>query len=350
MTLGPLMVDLEGTTMESEERQMLCNPLVGGVILFSRNYESPEQIAALCSEIHELRTPHLLIGVDHEGGPVQRFREGFTRLPSVSRLGDIYDINHKKGLTLAETSGWLMASELRAVGIDFSFAPVLDLGRGISSVMKGRTFHKDPEVVAQLAHAYLAGMQRAGMAATGKHFPGHGSIEADSHVAMPVDERRYEDIFAEDVLPFERMIHYGLAAIMPAHVIYSQVDSQPAGFSAFWLQEVLRKRLEFSGVIFSDDLSMAAAESAGSYSDRARAALQAGCDVALVCNNRAAAEEVLSGLGEGFIDDPVSQLRRVRMHGRHPVTRAELHQNPKWVRAVHSVTDYDESPEIDLPI
>jgi len=349
MTLGPVMVDLQGTELSGGEREMLSHPLTGGVILFSRNYESPEQLEALTAAIRAAATPHLLIAVDHEGGPVQRFRDGFTRLPSVSRLGEIYDRDRKKALALAEESGWLMAVELRAVGIDFSFAPVLDLGRGISSVMKNRTFHKDPQVVAQIAHSYMNGMTRAGMSATGKHFPGHGSVEADSHIALPVDERRFEDIYAEDVVPFERMIHYGLAAIMPAHVIYSSVDPLAAGFSTFWLQEVLRQRLAFTGMIFSDDLTMAAAETAGSYSERASAALAAGCDMVLVCNNPDAASEVLQGLG-GFEDDPVSQMRRARMHGRHSTTRHDLHQSAAWVKAVHRVTDYDESPEIEMPI
>ena len=255
MSLGPVMLDLEGVALTAEDREILKKPLVGGVILFSRNYESPEQLTALINEIHQLRQPKLLVAVDHEGGRVQRFRSGFSRLPAVAQMGAHYKKNPRHAQTLAKTAGWLMAAELRAVGVDFSFAPVLDLDYGKSEVVGDREWHRNPQAVAGLAHAYMSGMQSAGMAATGKHFPGHGWVSADSHTAMPVDERRYDDIYPDDILPFERMIEYGMAAIMPAHVVYRQCDDQPAGFSRFWLQEVLRKRLQFQGVIFSDDLS-----------------------------------------------------------------------------------------------
>lgn len=335
MSLGPLMLDLSGTTLAAAERERLRHPLVGGVILFSRNYESPDQIEALVREIHALREPQLLVAVDHEGGRVQRFREGFTALPPAAKLGALYDENPQRAARLAQACGWLMARELRAVGVDFSFAPVLDLDRGISRVIGDRSFHSDPEVVANIAHAYMSGMTHAGMAATGKHFPGHGGVEADSHVAVPRDERRFEDIFAEDVLPFERMIHYGLAGIMPAHVIYPAVDAQPAGFSRFWLKEVLRRRLEFQGVIFSDDLSMEGARVAGGILERARAALAAGCDMALVCNDPQGADLVLDGLGPH--DDPVSHLRLARMHGRHAVSRGELAGDEEYQQALRMV-------------
>ncbi len=348
MTLGPVMVDVEGKALSAEERELLRHPRVGGVILFSRNYASPEQLEALTTEIHALRSPHLLIAVDHEGGRVQRFRDGFTRLPSVSRLGTLYDEEHRRAKRLAELSGWLMAAELRGVGVDFSFAPVLDLDRGVSSVMRERCFHRDPQVVAELGHCYMGGMQRAGMAATGKHFPGHGGVEADSHLELPVDERRFEDIFAEDVLPFERMVRFGLAAVMPAHVIYRRAAPEPAGFSPFWLQQVLRQRLDFQGVIFSDDLNMEAAGAGGDHLERARAALAAGCDMILVCNNPQAARQVVRGL-EGP-DDPASQLRRVRMHGRPAPDRARLQREPEWRAAVQAVTGYDASPELDIGI
>jgi beta-N-acetylhexosaminidase len=335
MSLGPVMLDVTGFTLTSEERERLRHPLTGGVILFARNYESPDQIGVLVREIHALRNPPLLVAVDHEGGRVQRFREGFTRLPAVARYGEVYDENPKRGRRLAETAGWLMAAELRAVGVDFSFAPVLDIDRGISRVIGDRSFHASPDAVADLAHAYMAGMHRAGMAATGKHFPGHGGVEADSHVDIPVDERAYQDIYMDDVLPFERMIHYGLEGIMPAHVIYPKVDPQPAGFSRFWLQQVLRGELGFEGVIFSDDLSMEGAKVAGGVVARAQAALAAGCDMVLVCNDPSAAGELLAGLGGH--DNPASHLRLARMHGRHALSRNDLLADAGYREAVRAV-------------
>jgi beta-N-acetylhexosaminidase len=335
MSLGPVMLDVAGLELTAEERERLCHPLTGGVILFSRNYQSPEQLEALVRSIHELRKPPLLVAVDHEGGRVQRFREGFTALPAVARFGEVWDENPARGRRLAETAGWLMATELRAVGVDFSFAPVLDVNRGISKVIGDRSFHASPDAVTELAHAFMTGMHRAGMAATGKHFPGHGGVAADSHVAVPVDERSYQDIYMEDIVPFERMIHFGLEGVMPAHVIYSRVDPQPAGFSRFWLQQVLRGELGFEGVIFSDDLSMEGAKVTGGVVARARAAFAAGCDMVLVCNDSAAASELLEGLGRH--DNPASHLRLARMHGRHPVRRDELLADAGYREAVRAV-------------
>ncbi len=335
MSLGPVMLDVAGLELAPEERERLRHPLTGGVILFARNYETPEQIAALVRTIHELRKPPLLVAVDHEGGRVQRFREGFTALPAVARFGEVWDENPARGRRLSETAGWLMATELRAVGVDFSFAPVLDVNRGISRVIGDRSFHASPDAVAELAHAWMIGMHRAGMAATGKHFPGHGGVEADSHVAVPVDERSYQDIYMEDIVPFERMIEFGLEGIMPAHVIYSRVDPQPAGYSQFWLQQTLRGELGFEGVIFSDDLSMEGAKVAGGVVSRARAALGAGCDMVLVCNDPEAASELLDGLGH--YDNPASHLRLARMHGRHPVSRDMLLADAGYREAVRAV-------------
>ena len=338
MPLGPVMLDIPGKALMAADRERLRHPLVGGVILFTRNYESPEQITALVDEIHGLREPRLLVAVDHEGGRVQRFREGFTALPPMRRLGELYDENPRRAKRLAEACGWLLAAELRAVGVDFSFAPVLDLDRGVSQVIGDRAFHSDPEAVADLAHSAMHGMTQAGMAATGKHFPGHGAVTADSHMALPVDERPLADILAEDLVPFERMIHYGLAGIMPAHVVYPLVDSQPAGFSRFWLKKILRQRLGFQGVIFSDDLSMEGAKGAGDVVARGQAALSAGCDMVLVCNDTAAADTLLDGLGAH--DDPVSSLRLVRLHGRHPLTRTQLAADSTYreaLRLVHNL-------------
>ncbi len=345
MSLGPVMLDLEGTALDAEERELLRHPLVGGLILFSRNFESPEQLADLLAQVHAVRSPRLLVAVDHEGGRVQRFRNGFTRLPPVRVLGDIYERDRGRARRLAEACGWIMASELRAVGVDFSFAPVLDMDRGISQVIGDRAFHRDPEIVADLAHAYMVGMRRAGMAATGKHFPGHGAVEADSHHALPIDERRFADI-QDDLVPFERMIHQGMAAVMPAHVLFPNVDKHPAGFSPFWLREVLRKRLGFQGIIFSDDLSMEGAGIAGDHVARAEAALKAGCDMVLVCNDRPSAVAVLDGLR--WESDPVLHARLARMHGRHPVTWSELHRDATWRQAVHAVASLAEDPTLEL--
>ncbi len=340
------MLDIAGTELLPEERELAMHPMAGGIILFSRNYQTPAQLQRLVGDIHALRQPHLLVAVDHEGGRVQRFREGFTRIPAMGRFGEEYARDPKHALHLAEAGGWLLAGELRALGVDFSFAPVLDLHRGISRVIGDRAFHRRPEVVARLARAMVKGMSGAGMAAVGKHFPGHGGVAADSHQVVPMDGRDLEDIRGEDMLAFERMIHYGLSAIMPAHVIYPQVDKVPAGFSRIWLQGILREQLGFQGAVFSDDLSMAGAAVAGDFAHRARSALDAGCDMVLVCNDPGGAAQVLEGLeGHG---DPVSQARLVRMHGRHAVDRSDLIGSEKWRRAARNLEDLEKEPELDL--
>ncbi|MBL8251216.1 MAG: beta-N-acetylhexosaminidase [Candidatus Competibacter sp.] len=348
MALGPIMLGLEGLELTAEERALLRHPLVGGVILFGRNYQSPEQLTALTAAIHDLRQPRLLVAVDHEGGRVQRFREGFTRLPAVRCLGELYDRDRMRAKQLARVTGWLMAAELRAVGVDFSFAPVLDLDHGVSGIIGDRAFHRDPETVADLAHAYVSGMQKGGMEGVGKHFPGHGGIAADSHLELPVDPRPYEELADADLLAFERMIHYGLAALMPAHVLYPRVDDRPAGFSARWLKQILRRDLEFQGVIFSDDLDMAGAGAAGSPPERAHAALAAGCDMILACNDRAAAIAILDNLRH--VMEPVSQLRLIRLHGRGRPTVERLRREPNWRRAVALVRDSDASPLLEMDI
>lgn len=346
MSLGPLMVDLAGVEMTAEEKEILAHPMVGGVILFSRNFNSIEQLITLTSEIHNIRKPRLLISVDHEGGRVQRFRKGFTIIPPMRLLGKAYDINRKNAKLMSETMGWLMAAELLSVGVDFSFAPVLDIDKGISRVIGDRAYHTEPEIIADLTHSFMTGMKTAGMAATGKHFPGHGHVEADSHVAIPVDEREFADIFAEDIVPFERMIHFGLAAIMPAHVIYPEVDDKPAGFSPIWIKQILRKKLEFDGIVFSDDLSMEGASIAGGFVERAEAALDAGCDMVLICNRPDAVVTVLDGLK--IESNPVSQARLIRMHGKISRDIAHLQQKLQWKNAVQRLDKFVTQTSMDL--
>jgi len=342
------MIDLEGTTLCEQEKRMLSHPRTGGVILFTRNYASPGQLQALVAEIHGLRIPRLLIAVDHEGGRVQRFRNGFTRLPPAHTLGRIYAADARRARRLAHTVGWILGVELRQVGIDFSFTPVLDLYRGLSHVIGDRAFHGSPDVVGDLAHHLMSGMREAGMEAVGKHFPGHGAVREDSHLSLPVDSRPLVDILSEDVLPFERMIHFGLAGIMPAHVVYEQADAAPAGYSEFWLKEVLRGQLAYQGAIFSDDLSMGAAETGGGYASRARLALGAGCDMVLVCNHPEGALEVLDGLGD--YEDAASQVRLARMHGRHPLDYAAVQKSAAWREAVSAIESLDDSPWIELDV
>lgn len=328
------MLDLAGTAITPEDKERLLHPATGGVILFSRNFESPQQVYRLVSEIHELRKPQLLVAVDQEGGRVQRFREGFSRLPAAAWYGQVYRHDPKRGLHLARQGGWLMASELRACGVDFSFAPVLDLDMGLSGVIGDRAFAQDPDAVSALAFAWAQGARQAGMPSVGKHYPGHGGVSEDSHHELPVDGRSLEEIWNRDIRPFHHLIDNALEGIMPAHVIYRQVDDKPAGFSRRWL-DLLREDLGFQGVIFSDDLSMAAAHVAGSYADRARSALEAGCDMILVCNNPAGADEVLEALGD--YHDPVAQARFVRLHGRHGMSLARLHASVEWRDAVQAL-------------
>lgn len=335
MSLGPLMVDLVGLELSWREKELLQHPLVGGVILFSRNYDSPEQIARLTADIHQLRQPHLLIAVDHEGGRVQRFRQGFTRLPPVGSFRMGYEQHPQQALQLAETTGWLMAAELRAVGVDFSFAPVLDLDYGVSDVIGDRAFHHDAESVSHLAAAYVKGMKNAWMAAVGKHFPGHGAVTVDSHLGLPVDSRPFETLWQQDIQPFKRL-HEVLAGVMPAHIVYEQCDSLPAGFSPFWIQQILRDKIHFQGAVFSDDLSMAGAAVMGDSTERAAAAIEAGCDMVLVCNQPAEVESVLDNLR--CEADPLRQMRLLRLHGRHPTDRKTLQADPQWKAAVAQVT------------
>jgi beta-N-acetylhexosaminidase len=299
--LGPVMLDVAGASLSADDIRRIQHPLTGGVILFTRNYQDRAQLCALTAAIHAAR-PGILIAVDHEGGRVQRFRsDGFTRLPAMRLLGQLWDKDVLAATKAATAVGFVLASELRACGVDLSFTPVLDLDYGDSTVIGERAFHRDPRVVTLLAKSLNHGLALAGMANCGKHFPGHGFVEGDSHLSLPIDERSLEQIMEQDVKPYD-WLGMSLAAVMPAHVIYSKVDKHSAGFSRKWLG-ILRQEIGFGGVIFSDDLSMQAASSAGGVLDGAKAALQAGCDVVLICNSPDKADQLLEGLGNAAEDD-----------------------------------------------
>jgi len=313
---GPVFVDVAGLELTPAERERLLHPLVGGVILFARNFESPVQVAALAASIHALRSPHLLIAVDQEGGRVQRFRKDFTSVPPMQTLGEQWDRNVAAAKREAMRIGWTIASELRACGVDFSFTPVLDLDYGRSAVIGDRAFHRNPNAVAHLGCALREGLRMGGMPAVGKHFPGHGHVAADSHTEVPIDERNLDALVADDLVPFGVLIKRGIEAIMPAHVIYPAVDSQPAGYSRIWLQDVLRGRLGFGGMVFSDDLGMVGAQAVGDMTARASAAQAAGCDMVLVCNDPAAADLLL----DRWQPAPNAELARraAQMEGKRP--------------------------------
>lgn len=336
MSLGPVMLDVVGTELTADDIKRLQHPLVGGVILFARNFENCAQLAALTANIHAVRSPPILIAVDHEGGRVQRFRDGFTKIPPMREFGKIWDADRKKAKELAVEAGWILAAELRAHGVDFSFTPVLDMDYGDSLVIGDRAFHKNTQAINELAFSLMQGLKKGGMQAVGKHFPGHGFVVADSHVSIPVDEREFDQIAQNDLQPFRQMIDEGLAAIMPAHVIYPKVDDKPAGFSHKWLQKVLRERLGFNGVIFSDDLSMEGASVGGDVTTRSLAALNAGCDMVLLCNRPDLADELLDNLLWKMSAQSIARL--ARMHGaRYPMHMNHLHENGDFVAAVKHV-------------
>ena len=337
--IGALMLDIAGTELTQEDIELLQAPQVGGVILFARNIQSPQQVRALTDHMRQIR-PEILIAVDQEGGRVQRLKQGFTLLPAMGRFGELYQTNAEQALDLAEQCGWLMATEVLAVGIDFSFAPVLDLN-DISDVIGDRGFAKNMQDIVPLASAFLKGMKRAGMASTGKHFPGHGSVKADSHVAAAIDSRPYAEIFAKDMQSFIQLMPQ-LDALMPAHVIYDQVDPNPAGFSEFWIQNILRQELKFDGVLFSDDLSMQAACVAGGADARIQAALKAGCDMGLVCNDRAAQCIALAGMTELPLPN---QQRLERMRGKIPEIQigTTLCLDENWQNVRKVIEDFKNS-------
>ncbi len=332
--LGPLMVDVAGLILTPAESARLQNPAVGGVILFARNFESTAQLMALTTEIRALRHPHLLIAVDQEGGRVQRFRtDGFVHLPPMGRLGELFAQDRQAGLEAAKSLGWLMATQLRMAGVDLSFAPVLDLQRGVSGVIGDRAFARDPAAIIALAIAWIAGMKEAGMAAVGKHFPGHGSIAEDSHIAHPVDHRSLATIEREDLRPFIALIERYIPALMLAHVVYPQIDEKPAGFSNVWVHTLLRQRWNYQGALFTDDLTMTAASTAGDITARVDAALAAGCDMALICNHPEWVDEVLAR--RKFNQDPLREVRLTHLmgHGLTPSPNRFAH-DPRTLAAL----------------
>lgn len=294
--LGPLMIDIQGLVPSAEERERLLHPLVGGIILFSRNYQSPEQLAALCAELRALQRSRLLLAVDHEGGRVQRFRTGFTRVPPMAELGQLYLESPDAALAQARHWGGVIATELGGYDIDLCFAPVLDLDCGVSSIIGDRAFSSNPDTVSRLAAAFRAGLRGGGMAATGKHFPGHGAVAADSHLELPVDARPLAQIEALDLAPYRALIAEGLESVMMAHVRYTALDHTPASLSPAWIGGVLRGQLGFAGAVFCDDLSMNGAAVVRDLSARAEAALTAGCDMLPVCNDPAGAAALLDAL------------------------------------------------------
>lgn len=337
--IGALMLDIAGTKLTQEDIQLLQAPQVGGMILFSRNIESPPQVRALTDHMRRIR-PDILIAVDQEGGRVQRLKQGFSLLPAMGRLGDLYNTQPQQAVALAEQCGWLMAIEVLAVGIDFSFAPVLDLN-DVSDVIGDRSFAQNIQDIVPLASAFMQGMKRAGMANTGKHFPGHGSVKADSHVAAPVDSRSFEDIYAKDMQTFIQLMPQ-LDALMPAHVIYDQIDPNPAGFSPYWIQTILRQKLKFDGVLFSDDLTMQAACVVGGADARIQAALKAGCDMGLVCNDRSAACTALEGINDLALPN---QERLERMRGKIPQLQLStiLELGDEWKKVRDTVDEFKQS-------
>lgn len=346
MSLGPVMLDIEGLSLTPADRDLLREPAVGGVILFSRNYETPEQLIDLVAEMRALRSPPLIVAVDHEGGRVQRFREGFSAIPPMRRIGREYRRDAVAAEELARRAGWLIGSELRSVGIDLCFAPCVDLDWGVSEIIGNRSFHRRPEVVGELAAAFSRGLRSAGMAAVAKHFPGHGAVVADSHLKLPVDRREYGDVL-DDMRPYDKLIGNGLiAGVMTAHVVYRGLDEMPASFSNYWIQQELRSRLGFDGAVFCDDLSMKATRDYGPMATRARLALDTGCDMVLVCNDRPAAQKTVASLRE--YSNPLSLVRLARLHGTGNIMRETLLAGEEWLTVSAELQQWSEPPELKL--
>ena len=342
MKPGPITLDVVGQELNAEDRRRILHPLTGGVILFGRNFKDRKQLTKLTADIKKLR-PDVLISIDHEGGRVQRCRtDGFTHLPAMRKLGELWLAINKSSyaaesaalaMAVATACGYVLAAELRACGVDFSFTPVLDLDFGRSGVIGDRSFSRDPQIVFALAKSLNEGLRLAGMANCGKHFPGHGWAEADSHVAIPVDERSLQEILNDDAKPY-KWLDLSLAAVMPAHVIYPKVDQNPAGFSKIWLHSVLRQELGFEGVIFSDDLSMEGASVAGSVVKGAEMALDAGCDAVLICNRPDLADQLLSKLKVSKTKEAESAVRLNKLMPSNPAPSwAELQNEAQYQHA-----------------
>jgi len=346
MSLGPVMLDIEGTSLSPADRDLLREPAVGGVILFSRNYESPAQLTDLVGEIRALSSPPLIVAVDHEGGRVQRFREGFTAVPPMRVIGREFRRDPDAGRRLARDAGWVIASELRAAGVDLCFAPCVDLDRGVSEVIGDRAFDRDPETVAELADHFSRGLRSAGMSAVAKHFPGHGAVVADSHLKLPVDRRDYGDLI-DDMRPYDKLVTNGrISGVMTAHIVYEQVDDMPASFSQYWIRTELRQRIGFDGAVFCDDLSMKATAAYGPMAERAKLALEAGCDMVLVCNDRPGARQAVAALND--YSNPPSLVRLARLHGTGKSPRETLLASENWQAANAALEKWTRRPELEL--
>ncbi|MES2142759.1 MAG: beta-N-acetylhexosaminidase [Pseudomonadota bacterium] len=340
--MGSIFLDLTGLELSPEEREILKHPQVGGIVFFSRNYESSRQLHDLILQVHTASTKQLLLTVDQEGGRVQRFLTEFTPLPSLGKIGELYEKSPSTAITFAKTHGWLMASELLAVGIDLSFAPILDLDKGLNQVIGKRSFHSDPNIVTELAFAIIQGIKSAGMHTVGKHFPGHGSVITDTHTHLTVDNRNYETIEKNDLVPFAKL-NTVLDAVMASHIVYSRVDSQPCGFSSVWLQTILREKLNFSGAIFTDDLSMNAVANLGDISERVELALQAGCDGLLICNNRKDAISALEYLESVASKKVYSDQRLQKLLPRRTLDASTLQQTTVWRNAVNLLNKLNDN-------
>jgi len=340
------MLDVEGLSLTPADRDLLREPAVGGVVLFARNYASPSQLADLVGAVRAVRSPPLLVAVDHEGGRVQRFREGFTAIPPMRRIGRQYDSDQDSAVSLARTTGWVVASELRAMDIDLAFTPCVDIDWGVSKVIGDRSFHRRPEVVANLASAYCHGLRDGGMAAIAKHFPGHGAVVSDSHEHLPVDRRAFGDLL-DDMRPYEKLVgNRQLAGVMLAHIVFAEMDDMPAGFSRYWIQNQLRSQLGYDGAVFTDDLSMKATRKYGTMPARAKLALDAGCDMVLVCNDRPAASATVAALRD--FSNPLSLVRLARLHGTGHVMRETLLASDDWQAAVEQLQHGLDVPALKL--